>query len=301
MKNKIGLLILFSTTVIYAQTGADVGMSYLKIGVDARASAMGDAYTSLAEDAAATYWNPAGLANASSNSIILMHNSWIQGVNHEFAAVQLFQGRHNVAVSLNMMFVSGIELRGERATDQPDGETSAHNVNLGITYATDIGANWKIGGQFKYLYEKYYLESAAGWAVDFGVMKKNILPDLSIGAVVQNIGSMGTLRNESTKLPLSLRTGVSYRLPWRFLENNPLLAADFYYVNDDISRLGLGAEAGIYNNFVLRAGYIFGSESFGITTGLGVKFGSYNISYAFVPFQYDLGNSHRFSIAIMFN
>ena len=74
MKNKIGLFILLSTTVIYAQTGADVGMSYLKIGVDARASAMGDAYTSLAEDAAATYWNPAGLANASSNSIILMHN-----------------------------------------------------------------------------------------------------------------------------------------------------------------------------------------------------------------------------------
>jgi hypothetical protein len=112
---------------------------------------------------------------------------------------------------------------------------------------------------------------------------------------------MGKLRNEATRLPLAFRAGFSYNLPWYFLENQPMVATDLYYISEDVTRLGLGLEAGIYENFDLRAGYIIGSESLGLTAGLGIKFGSYNISYAFVPFQYDLGNSHRFSVAIQFD
>ena len=301
MKYLIIILLLLLATVGMAQTGAQTGMAYMKIGVDARAAAMGEAYTSLASDASATYWNPAGLALSQSGSIVLMHNSWIQGVSHDFAAAQLFQGKHNIAVSLNMMFVSGIELRGERATEIPDGETSAHNVNLGISYATALGNNWNIGGQVKYLYEKYYMESAAGFAFDLGVMKQNILTDVSFGAVIQNIGSMENLRTESTKLPMSFRTGLSYHLPFNLFENRPIVAADLYYVNNDVTRLGLGFEAGILQNFDIRAGYILGSESLGLTAGLGVRYGIFNIAYAFVPFDYDLGNSHRFSMVIAFN
>ena len=300
MKNIILILLVLYTTLCMAQTGAQTGMAFMKIGVDARAAAMGEAYTSLATDASATYWNPAGLAIAGSNSAVLMHNSWIQGVSHDFAAVQLFQGKHNIAVSLNMMFVSGIELRGERASEIPDGETSAHNVNLGLSYATGLGGGWKIGGQIKYLYEKYYLESAAGFAFDVGVMKQQILPDLSFGAVVQNIGSMGELKNEATTLPLSLRSGVSYYLPWDLFENRPIVAADVFYVNNDVTRVGLGFETGILGNFDFRAGYILGSESLGLTAGLGVRYGVFNIAYAFVPLAYDLGNSHRFSLLINF-
>ena len=122
MKLILIVLLISMATICLAQTGGQTGMSYMKIGVDARAAAMGEAYTSLAQDAAATYWNPAGLALAKSNSVVLMHNSWIQGINHDFAAVQLFQGKHNVAISLNMMFVSGIELRGPTASEIPDGE-----------------------------------------------------------------------------------------------------------------------------------------------------------------------------------
>lgn len=301
MNKFIYFFLLLMSGVIVAQSSTGVGMAYMKIGVDARAAAMGDAYTTVANDAAAAYWNPAGLAEASSNSIVLMHNSWIQGINHEFAAVQLLNGRHNLAFSLNMMFISGIELRGDRATEVPDGETSAQNVNLGISYATELVKDWKIGGQVKYLYEKYYFESAGGFAVDIGVLKRNILPDFSWGAVIQNVGSMQKLKDESSRLPLSIRSGVSYHTPWTVFENQPLLAADIYYVHNDVTRFGLGMEAGVYENLAIRAGYIFGSETIGITAGLGVQFDRYNISYAFVPFQFDLGQSHRFSLAIDFN
>ncbi len=32
------------------------------------------------------------------------------------------------------------------------------------------------------------------------------------------------------------------------------------------------------------------------TAGLGFNYAPLTISYAFVPFQYDLGNAHRFSL-----
>jgi hypothetical protein len=301
MKYSVLLILLLLSVPVFAQTGAKTGMAYMKIGVDSRAAAMGEAYTALANDAAATYWNPAGLALAQSNSAVLMHNAWIQDVSHDFAAVQLFRGTHNIALSLNMMFVSGIELRGERATEEPDGETGAHNVNLAVSYATEITKGWKIGASLKYLYEKYYLESAAGYAFDLGVIKENLLPDISFGAVLQNIGSMAKLRNESTSLPAALRAGVGYRLPISILNHRPLVAADFYYVNDDVTRVGLGFETAMFDNFDLRAGYVLGSETMSLTAGLGVRYGLFNIAYAFVPFDYDLGNSHRFSLSIAFD
>ncbi len=37
-------------------------LTFLKIGVGARAVAMGEAFTPIADDATAMFWNPAGLA-----------------------------------------------------------------------------------------------------------------------------------------------------------------------------------------------------------------------------------------------
>ena len=202
MKRNIFLFFLIFASALLAETGAKIGLSYLKIGVDARAAAMGDAYTAVADDASATFWNPAGLAGSEKNSVILMHNSWLQSMNHEFASIQFVSGNHNIAVSLNMMSVTGIELRDETASETPIGETQALNTYLGLAYATQIFNDWQIGIQAKYLYEKYYFFSADGFAIDIGLKKDDIFQDFSWGLVIQNLGTMSALKEESTKLPL---------------------------------------------------------------------------------------------------
>jgi hypothetical protein len=297
MKHTILTMLLYVSVGI-AQTGATVGLSYLKIGVDARAAAMGDAYSAVAEDASATFWNPAGLADSDQNSIILMHNSWLQDINHEFAAIQFVNGTHNIAVSLNMMSVNGIELRDETASEIPIGETQSLNTYLGVSYATQLFAGWQIGLQIKYLYEKYYLYSADGFALDLGLKKTNLLPNLSWGLVFQNFGKMSVLKEVSTRLPFLIRTGVDYLLPIQILENRSLVAADITYVADDITTLNLGLEIPLVSYVDLRLGYIIGRESQSITSGFGLNYGIFHFAYAFVPFSYDLGNSHRFSLKV---
>ena len=295
------ILLLFFVgciTTVYADTGAKVGFSYLKIAVDSRAAAMGEAYTSIANDVSATFWNPAGLAAAEKNSLILMHNSWLQGINHEFAAIQFANGEHNLAVSFNLISVTGIELRDETASVDPIGETQALNSYLGIAYATKVLESWLVGVQLKYLYEKYYLNSADGFALDFGIKKENLLPDVGVGLVIQNMGKMSTLKNQSTNLPLLVRAGINYKLPFTIMNDQPLLAADFSHIFSNASTVGLGLETTLVEYVDIRFGYVFGRESQSLTAGFGVCFGIFNISYAFVPYSYDLGNSHRFSLLV---
>lgn len=300
MRRSIILLLVICVSTAFAETGAKIGLSYLKIGVDARAAAMGDAYTAIANDASATYWNPAGLAGSGKNSVILMHNSWLQDVNQEFAAIQFVNGTHNIAVSLNMISVTGIELRGETASEIPIGETHALNTYLGLAYATEIFGNWQIGLQAKYLYEKYYRYSADGFALDLGLKKENIIQDLSWGIVIQNLGKMSALIEEATRLPMSLRTGLGYLLPLQIMENRPLLAADITHVLDDVTIFNIGLETKLVKHIALRLGYVLGRESQSITGGFGLNYDVFHIAYAFVPYSYDLGNSHRFSLMVDF-
>jgi hypothetical protein len=229
-----------------------------------------------------------------------MHNSWLQGINQEFASVQFLNGNHNLAVSLNMLSVTGIELRGNTASEEPDGETEALNTYVGLAYATTIFSDWQIGGQLKYLYEKYYFYSSDGVAFDLGVKKQNILPDLTWGIAIQNLGKMSVLKNEATTLPILLRTGVNYRLPLDLLNYNPILAADLVYVVDDITNMNFGFETRVLNHVDLRMGYVLGSDSHSFSGGFGLLFGVFNFAYAYIPFNYDLGSSHLFSLIVDF-
>jgi hypothetical protein len=291
-------MLLVST--VLADTGAKVGLSFLKIGVDARAVAMGDAYSSLADDAAAAYWNPAGLAGAQSNSVMLMHNSWLQDINQEFAAIQFLNGKHNLAISVNMLSVSGIELRDETASETPLGTIDVINTYLGMAYATTFLSDWQIGLQLKYLFEKYYFDSANGFAFDIGIKKQNLLPGLGWGAVVQNLGKMSVLRSESTRLPFLFRTGINYTLPVRLIDHQPLLAADLVYISKDATTLNIGFETQLAGHVDLRFGYLLGRESQSFRGGFGLVFGAFNFAYAFVPFSYDLGNAHLLSLVVDF-
>ena len=71
----------FSQTV--SKTGTTAAQ-FLKIGVGARALAMGGAYAATSNDATALYWNPAGLSSLKKNEILLDHQDWILDVDLDF-------------------------------------------------------------------------------------------------------------------------------------------------------------------------------------------------------------------------
>ena len=78
-----------------ARAGKAAGASsldFLNLDANARAVALGGAYTALASDANALLYNPAGLGGLKTHEATLMHNEYVQGLTQEYAGVATRQG-----------------------------------------------------------------------------------------------------------------------------------------------------------------------------------------------------------------
>ena len=273
------------------------GLSFLKVGAGARAVGMGEAYSAVALDASATYWNPAGLAAQEKSEFAFTHNKWLQEINNEFAAVSFHIKSHAFGISVMTQNIGGIERR-TGPSEEPIGEFNAHNVMAGISYARHISRNFAVGVTAKFLYEKIYVEESSGAAIDIGVRYHTAVSGLTCAFVLQNFGFVSELKNESSKLPRMARVGAAYLLPREILQGQIIIATDVVQVFEGNSHLNLGAEYLLSNMFAFRLGYQTGYEEKDIHLGLGFYFSRYRLNYAFVPFSFDLGNTHRFSIVI---
>jgi len=69
----IGALI-FTRHVSSANGPGTAAGNFLKIGVGARAAALGDAFTVLVDDSTSLYWNPAGLARIKERQLSATYN-----------------------------------------------------------------------------------------------------------------------------------------------------------------------------------------------------------------------------------
>ena len=300
LKISVWLVVLFFLIQLaQAQSGKN-GLPFLKMDVDARAAALGGAYTARTTGAAAAYWNPAGLAAAQNLNFLFMHTAWLADITQDFAAVQLLHGTHNLALSVNVFTVPGVEIRGDKPTDQPFGKVDAVNFYAAFSYGRAVNEQWSYGFTVKYLFEKYYLESAPGWAMDAGVIYRGFLPGARMAFVLQNLGRMSPLQTERTPLPLMARYGLNYIVPFQVLRQNPSVSLDVQWVRDEAVYLRAGAEAPVTDYLFLRAGLISGNDQTLLTAGAGVNYKGFHLDYAFVPVQDNLGSGHRLSLGFIF-
>ncbi len=285
----------------FADAG-EAGFSFLKLGVSGRGMAMADAMSASIGGAAATHYNPAGVlslpADNAGAELMFMHREWIQDTRTEFlgAAVRIGE-KQALGVSLNSTTVSDIEIR-TRPGDA-EGTFTARNFLAGLTYAREFTPDIRAGATVKFLYQKILIDESSGFGVDLGAQYRTALEGLSVGAVVSNLGTGGTMRNETTRLPALLRAGAAYRLEFADITSTLSVASDYVRIFPErLSFLNLGGELEFQKMVAARLGYQFGSEGRGFSAGIGLTYGMLTLDYAFAPLVQDLGNSHTFSLAI---
>lgn len=296
----LSILVIFTDPGIsFGQVGdgGGTGLAFLKLGVGARASGLGEAYSSVADDATATYWNPAGLALLDGTQLAFSHTEWIQGISNDFLAFAFPGLGGTVGLSFYSNNVNGIERR-ELPSPQPSGTVDANDIALGLSFGHSISSALTVGATVKYLYEKISLEGAAGYAFDFGANYTPFDPPLNFSVVLHNIGSMGELLNESIELPRTFRIGVSYLHELTSLEGAILLAAEGVKVSENEVRGNFGAEFQFKNRLALRLGYQTGFDEKSLGGGFGMNFDRYHLDYGFTPFSSNFGDTHRFSFGL---
>jgi len=292
------IVILFSTNFSVAQTGnaGATGLAFLKLGVGARAGGMGGAFSAISDDATATFWNPAGLTYSRAQ-VAFTHTEWLQDITNEFLAITFPAFRGTLGLSFYTNSVGGIERR-LNPSEEPIGTVEANDVALGLSYATSISSSLKAGLTVKYLYEKIFIESAAGYAFDFGLILQPFSNPLQLAVVAQNFGSMDKLRAESINLPKTVRLGISYLFALDGIGGKVLLAADGVKVIETDFRGSFGAELQFKSQLAVRVGYQTGLSRQAFGGGLGLKMNRYHLDYGFIPFDSNFGDTHRFSFAL---
>jgi hypothetical protein len=291
--------ILLVPSLAQAQAGK-AGMSFLKLGVSGRGVAMGDAMSATVRGAAATYYNPAGLFRSNSASeILFMHKEWIQDSRTEFlgAAVRL-DDETALGFSVNTTTVTDIEVRTRPGP--AEGTFSARNLSLGVSYARAFAPGLRAAVTAKFLYEKLFVDDATGVGFDAGVQMDDVIPSLSLGASVANIGGMSALRDEASTLPALGRAGAAYSFELREVTSKVCVAADIMHVFPEANTyINAGGEISYQGFATLRTGYQFGETGRGPTLGLGIRYGIAGFDYAFSRLANELGSGHTFSLSIL--
>lgn len=293
------VLLILSAGFVFAQNdgAGNTGLAFLKLGVTSRAVSLGEAVVSSTNDASATHYNPAALFNGSRVNLVFMHNEQILGVRTEFLAGKIKMDKLALGFSVNNTSVDNIEVR--EIPGEPLEKFTAQNFAMGFSVGYKVNDMLQLGVTGKFLFEKIFVDNASGLAIDFGGLYTK--DKLSVGASISNLGSMSQLRNESSKLPSSVRLGGSYLFDIPGISSNLRVSIDGYKVLDGGKlHANTGAEL-LYKDFLaIRAGYQSGYENKSLTTGIGLKYKSFNLDYAFVPYKYSLGSSHTITLGTDF-
>lgn len=237
-----------------------------QVPLGARGIAMGGAFSTLADDPTAIFWNPAGLADITQYRLLVTHANLFQS--------QINDNMLGLAVPLNHQAL-GFDFYNSSFDDN---ELGFAESRVDLCYARRVHRDLALGVNFKYLarnasQDGSNVSGGHGLGVDLGMLV-NLAQALHVGIVVQDAANTSTSRNgrEASAFPRNFRVASSYTpLP------GVTLAADA----DD--RFHLGGEAWLGNVLALRAGAEGAfRESDGTTwdLGVGVKLGSLRADFA---------------------
>ncbi len=309
---------------------AQTGFQFLSIGVNAQASAMGEAYNTCHGASTALFYNPAGLTGMPGRMDINLNSmQWIADIQYlsGSAALNIAGGRYGVigfsfmTADYGKFYWTSFAKNDKGYEDIPEWG-SPGILAVGVGYARELSDRFSVGGHIKYANQdlgnsfvpnttvtdsitsidvKKYSRDVV--AFDFGTLYKTGLKSLVFGMSVRNFSKEIKYEAESFQLPLTFKIGVSMNvldlLPVNPKQHSLLVAVDAVHPRDYPEYLNIGGEYRFLDMLALRAGYITNQFGYDFTAGFGVKKFGFAVDYAYMPFSlFDTVNrfSLRFSL-----
>lgn len=281
------VLVLVLSFNCYAAGSGTTAASFLKIGVGARAAAMGDAFTALADDPTALYWNPAGLIKLKERQLSATYNVWFAEINQGYVSIGFPLSRGVLGSAINYVSMGNIEGRDEAGN--PTGSFGASDFSLCLGYANRFSDKFIFGLSGGMVQDTIAGDTKSAFLVSSGGLFE-VSESLTLGVVLQNIGT----KLGSDPLPFIMKGGLAFR------RRALTLAMDIVKPADNKIYYCAGAEWWIKDIIALRAGYKSNEDiGAGITAGIGFKRDKIQLDYAYVPYG-DLGSTHRVSFGMKF-
>jgi hypothetical protein len=277
-----------AATTVHAETG----MVELYNLPGARQAAMGEIARLDAYDPFNLEYNPAFMVGVPMGRIGISHHSFIQDRSSNSIAVIFPVASLDFGVNMRLSQISDIERRTD-PTINPIDEFSAYDFAARAHIAIRATENLDVGLSAGWLMEKIDRYRGSNAAVNLGARYR--LPhDVYVHGSVANLGPRFEFIQEETDLPLLFRGGLGWT--WQDL----YVGADYVNIKSGESHIHFGAEYLVEDMLYLRGGYQTGYDSRDFSAGLGFVYNNYRVDYAYVPYDSDLGDSHRFTFYFAF-
>lgn len=317
---------------------------FLRINPDARSGAMGDVGIAISPDANSLHFNASKLAFADQDfGASATYTPWLRnlGIDDIYMAYasgfkQFDAGKGGIkqAVGIGLRYFSLGSISWTDVNGSSLGDGSPREFEVSAAYARQLSKKLSLSATGKFIYSNLAtgmdptgggnkIQSGLAGAVDFGMTYRTPITmssgksNLTVGAVVSNIGNKVTYLRTADFLPTNLGVGASWELPfdqynslvisadlnkllvptpdstgeWRNL--NPI-SGIFSSFNDAPGgfkeemreiMISTGLEYWYDKQFAVRTGYFYESAEKGgrqyFTVGLGLKYNvlGINLSY----------------------
>ncbi|MBW8772758.1 MAG: PorV/PorQ family protein [Gemmatimonadetes bacterium] len=285
--------------------GATSG-EFLLLGAGARGTALGNAYSALATDISALYYNPAGLALMSRPGAMVGSYNYVADTKYSWAGVAfpMAGGARGFRIQLGTF---GFSDQPVYTVDAPDGNGSVYSVSetfAGATFSQNFSDRFSAGLTAKFLFDQLGDAQGSAFAVDFGTHFHAMLGQkpIKMAFTVTNLGpGMGysgaalntqatrqqpvgegeipsqdqpaTLRTKAFPLPTTFRVSLGYDL-MSSTSNRLSLIGEFNQPNNNRAGFSMGGEYAINRiggtsfGGALRGSYSYAAANNGTDEGL---------------------------------
>jgi len=311
---------------------AQAGFQFLSVGTDARATGMGEAFTTVDGSVTCALYNPAGLSRISSPVELEMSQmTWIADIKYISAAIAItpFDGRYG---TLGISFLNvdygnfnfTMVANNEKGYVDLNGYPKPYALAAGIAYAKELSDKFSVGGSVQFVKQNLgnsvvpvfkqvlhdsvittdtsYVTKSYGlnvMAFNFGTVYRTGLKSLSFGMSINNFSKEIAYERENFQLPLTFKFGISMNLidliPNLQRSSSLLVSIDAIHPRAFSEFLDMGAEYGFMNTLFLRAGYITKHDDYALTFGIGIRKFGFAFDYSFMP-EKVFESIHRFSL-----
>jgi hypothetical protein len=280
------------------------GLQFLKIGVGARETGMGEAVTGLVNDANSVFWNPAGLAYVVKTEAILTHNRWLVDSKQNSAVIAHPLGGFVVAISAMNLSINQFE---ETTALLPDGTgrmVDAGDLLIGLSAARRFTDRLSIGMQIKYVHEKLDDYSLSNILFDVGTIYYTGFRQLRLGFALQHFGPDMKLVNQEFRTPLLFRVSASDEI-FSMQDVGLVAAVDLIHPTDNNEWVNIGLELNLLEYIKLRGGYRFDNDLSKTSFGVGLYPPAFadiqlRVDYSYVPSETVFSDIQRLTVGISF-
>ncbi|MCX6640178.1 MAG: PorV/PorQ family protein [bacterium] len=214
--------------MVQADGPSESGVIFLKLVPGARPAGMGEAFVAQADDATATWWNPAGMAFIERQEVALMYVNLLPQFHLSDLYYSFLSYVQHVpdwgTIGGNVIFTNYGETEGRDENNQVTGNFHSYDVAFTGAYGSPVNNKLGVGVAAKFIYSHLSDQGAGAekgsgvgtsLAVDVGVMYREAFTrGLSLAATLTNMGPAISYidRAQADPLPMTIRIGASYKL-----------------------------------------------------------------------------------------